>query len=83
MNDSSAKQFVVCLHNDGAEDLDVRKLYEVVSDGAANARGLTRVIDESGQSYLYPQEWFAFVEVSREVGLALASVEMGRGLAGC
>lgn len=78
MSDSSVKQFVVCLHNDGAEDLDVRKLYEVLPDRAANSRGLTRIIDESGQSYLYPREWFAFVEVSREVGLALGSVEAGR-----
>jgi hypothetical protein len=56
--------FVVCLRNDGAEDLEPRKLYAVVRDEAAAGEGLLRVIDESGEDYLYPAEFFAPVEVS-------------------
>jgi hypothetical protein len=57
---------VVCLRNEGAEDLELRKLYAVVPDAAAAAKGFLRVLDESGEDYLYPAEFFAPVEVSDE-----------------
>lgn len=66
-----AHDFVVCLRNDGAEDLDVRKVYAVVPDEDATSKGFLRVIDESGDDYLYPAELFAHVEVSEDTAREL------------
>jgi hypothetical protein len=55
--------FVLCIANRGAEDLDVRKVYRVLPDRAATATGYVRVIDESGEDYLYPASFFVPVEV--------------------
>ena len=52
------KQFVLCVKNDDAEDLDLRKLYEVLPDRKAAQDGYLRVIDESGEDYLYPESYF-------------------------
>ncbi len=67
------RRYVICLRNDGAEDLDVRKLYEVIQDAPSARRGHLRVVDESGEDYLYPEEFFAAVEVPEETERALAS----------
>ena len=64
--------FVICIRADGADDLEVRKLYRVLPDKSAAAQGYLRVIDESGEDYLYPAEWFVPVGVSDEAGRALA-----------
>lgn len=64
-------EFVVCLRNEGAEDLEPRKLYAVVPDSTASAKGFLRVVDESGEDYLYPTEFFAPVEVSDEAAREL------------
>jgi len=76
----STKKFsyVVCVEAGDREDLEVRKLYEVWPDEAANARGYLRVIDESGEDYLYPKDWFIPVEVPREGHAALTAAATGR-----
>lgn len=66
-----AKGFVVCLRNEGAEDLDVRKVYGVIPDEDASSKGFLRVVDESGEDYLYPAELFAFIEVPEEAAREL------------
>ena len=43
------KQFVLCVKNDDAEDLELRKLYEALPDRKASRDGYLRVIDESGE----------------------------------
>ena len=55
------KRFAICIRNRGAEDLDVRKVYRVLPDKAAAAAGYLRVIDDSGEDYLYPSSYFVFV----------------------
>ncbi|HWN09184.1 MAG TPA: hypothetical protein VNO50_07960 [Pyrinomonadaceae bacterium] len=50
-------RFIVCIRNEECEDLEPRKLYRV-PDEAAAADGYIRVIDESGEDYLYPQNFF-------------------------
>lgn len=45
---------VICIGNEGAEDLQVLRVYRRLSDEAAEARGFLRVIDDSGEDYLYP-----------------------------
>ncbi len=58
-------KFVVCLSNTGYEaSLDVRRLYVHLPDDDAKRVGLVRVIDESGEDYLYPRDMFEEVSVS-------------------
>ena len=52
------KQFAICVRNEGAEDLEVRKIYQIFSDSRAAKDKHVRVIDESGEDYLYPAEFF-------------------------
>ena len=52
--------WTVCISNEGyAASLEPRKLYSSISDERAAARGMVRVVDESGESYLYPDALFA------------------------
>ena len=64
-------RFVVCVQNEDCEDLELRKLYQVLPDEAAAADGLLRIIDESGEDYLYPAECFVALELSKDVEKAL------------
>lgn len=73
MKEKSAARYVVCVRSEGAEDLELRKLYRVLPDEPASARGYLRVVDESGEDYLYPVEWFVTVEVPEEAERALAA----------
>lgn len=59
--------FVVCIRNGGCDDLEVRKIYEVLPDEAAAVDNYLRIIDDSGEDYLYPAEFFARVELSSEI----------------
>ena len=57
-------RFVVCIKNDGfPASLEVRKIYEVIPDARAAEHQLIRVIDESGEDYLYPAGYFTPIEV--------------------
>ena len=72
----SKTQFVVCVKNEGyAASLELRKIYQVVADTRAEEHGLIRVIDESGEGYLYPVAYFAAIELPQAVEevFALAS----------
>jgi hypothetical protein len=69
---SSAKSCVLCIRNDGyPASLLVRRLYVHVPDRAAAARGLVRVIDESGEDYLYPTALFVPMALPRPVSRAI------------
>jgi len=65
-------RFVVCIRNEDCEDLEVRKIYRVLPDEAAED-GYIRVIDESGEDYLYPVSYFFPVELPQEAEEALLS----------
>ena len=66
MNEVS--HFAICLHNgEYAGTLELRKVYEVLEDPVAAKRHFIRVIDESGEDYLYPQSWFFPVAVPENV----------------
>ena len=65
-------RFVVCVKNSNyAASLELRKLYQVVADGAATKLGQIRVIDESGEDYLYPEEYFVAVRLPQSAGRAV------------
>ena len=56
--------FVVCIRNESyTASLEVRKLYELLPDDEAAKHNQVRIIDESGEDYLYPKSCFAPVEV--------------------
>lgn len=60
--------YAVCVRNDDyPASLEPRKIYRVLPDGDADALGLSRIIDESGEDYLYPSEYFVPIEVPRAV----------------
>ena len=66
------KSFVVCLSNDGyAASLERRKIYVALRDVQAERDGLLRVVDESGEEYLYPKSRFAAVTLPRAVQQAV------------
>ncbi|MBI4789611.1 MAG: hypothetical protein HY782_21485 [Chloroflexi bacterium] len=66
------KQFAVCVRNEDSEDLEPRKIYQVLPDERAAAEGYLRVIDESGEDYLYPKGYFILLELPKEVERALS-----------
>jgi len=54
-----ARQFVLCVRDGGyPESLEIRKVYRVLPDKAAVDLGMIRVVDESGEDYLYPEDLF-------------------------
>ncbi|HUU14865.1 MAG TPA: hypothetical protein VM182_14340 [Terriglobia bacterium] len=69
---SKNKQFVICVRNEGCVvSLELRKIYQVLPDAAAERHGLLRVVDESGEDYLYPSDFFAPIELPKAVEKAL------------
>jgi hypothetical protein len=64
----SALKFVVCVNNaEYPASLELHKIYRVLPDEDAAADGDIRVIDESGEDYLYPSEWFVPIELPQVV----------------
>jgi hypothetical protein len=65
-------EFVVCLRNEGYEaSLELHKIYRVLPDPDAEKDNDLRIIDESGEDYLYPKEWFVSIEVPAAVEASL------------
>lgn len=71
-NNTEAR-FVVCVANSDCEDLELRKIYRVLPDKSAAEDDHIRVIDESGEDYLYPANCFLPIELPRAVEKALLS----------
>lgn len=72
------KAFLLCVRNKGCEDLELRKLYEQLPDTRGAAEGFVRVVDESGEDYLYPASHFVAVQLPREAKRALATASRRR-----
>jgi hypothetical protein len=65
-------RYVVCLRNDGyAASLERHKIYQTLPDAQAKRLGQLRVIDESGEDYLYPADFFASIDLPAEVRASL------------
>ncbi len=72
-NKKDLVQYVICVNNeDYPASLEVRKVYRVVPDPEAESHQLIRVIDESGEDYLYPMVYFAYIELPQKVVNLLA-----------
>lgn len=60
--------YVVCVNNeDYPASLELRKIYSLIPDRDASKSGLLRVVDESGEDYLYPANYFVAIRVPRAV----------------
>jgi len=68
----TAIRFAVCINNsEYPASLELHKIYRVIPDEEAAQDGDIRVIDESGEDYLYPAHWFVFVKLPQEVEQSL------------
>lgn len=64
----AGSQYVVCVRNDDyPASLEPRKIYRVMRDSAAGKLGMMRVIDESGEDYLYPEDHFVAIKLTPAV----------------
>jgi len=63
--------FVLCIENKDCDDLEKRKVYQVLPDDKAADEGYLRIVDESGEDYLYPESYFISVKLPRKVQEAL------------
>ena len=68
----SKRRFVVCVKNEGYEvSLERRKIYVRIEDQEAQAHKLIRVIDESGEDYLFPEKMFIPIELPQPIRRAV------------
>ena len=64
MTGAPRRQFVVCIDNeDYPASLEKRKIYIALRDAEAESKGLLRIIDESGEDYLYTKTLFRSIEL--------------------
>jgi hypothetical protein len=69
---NSTRRFAVCIKNEGYEaSLERNKIYVVAPDPEAAKDGDIRIVDESGEDYLYPADWFVLIEVPKTVQASL------------
>lgn len=74
MTTRARNHYVLCLSNEGyPASLESRKVYQVVPDADGAKHGLIRVVDESGEDYLYPKDMFAPIALSPAIARALAT----------
>ncbi|MBI5194245.1 MAG: hypothetical protein HZA08_12515 [Nitrospirae bacterium] len=72
----SSAEFAVCINNEGyPASLELHKIYRVIPDEDASADGDVRVVDESGEDYLYPASYFVPIKLPQmvEESLLIAS----------
>lgn len=68
IHNAPQQDFAVCIRNDGfAASLEVRKIYQVLEDPQATTLHYLRVIDESGEDYLYPESLFRLIELPEDL----------------
>jgi len=68
----SVDSYVLCIANGGyPESLEVRKVYAVLPDERAAANDYIRVIDETGEDYLYPSKYFVPIQLPPKVAKIL------------
>ena len=72
MAKSQARQLVVCVSNEGyPASLERRKIYVALRDADAGKHGLVRIVDESGEDYLYPETLFRSIALPQAVRKAV------------
>lgn len=80
-NDQQISSYVLCIDDGGyPESLEVRKVYAVLPDERAAANNYIRVIDETGEDYLYPKKYFVSIELPPEAAKVLPRETTTRSL---
>jgi hypothetical protein len=74
-NNFTEQKFLLCINNSECDDLVLHKVYSSTPDKKAEAEGFIRIIDESGEDYLYPQAYFSKVHLSRKAQEAVSAVQ--------
>ena len=70
--ESTQARFAVCINNNSyPDDLKVRTVYQVLPDESAARSNYIRVVDETGEDYLYPAEYFVLIDIPPEAAKAL------------
>lgn len=74
LKNKTEKRFVLCVWNEeGETDLEVLKVYRQLPDHDAEIEGMIRVIDESGEDYLYPEKYFIPLDLPKSVEKIIAA----------
>ena len=74
----SSGSFALCVEDGGSEDLESRKIYQVLADRDAERDGYIRIVDESGEDYLYPTELFVPITLPAAILRRLAGAARSR-----
>ena len=64
-------RYALCVKNKDCDDLQLGKVYAVLKDSGAQEEQYLRIVDDSGEDYLYPESYFFVVELPVEVRRAL------------
>ena len=70
------RRFAICVRNDEAEDLEIRKICQILPDARAAKDKHIRIVDESGEDYLCPAEFFIPLTLPREMERALSALHV-------
>ena len=74
------KRFAICVRNEGCpESLELRKVYRLVQDADSEKKGFVRVVDESGEDYLYPLDYFVPIEAPKPAERVLEAAGKAAG----
>ena len=66
-------RFLLCVKNDAYPvSLEVRKIYQEIADEKAAVKNMVRIVDESGEDYLYPESYFVALEIPKAAVKALS-----------
>ena len=68
----TATKFAVCIQSDDTDLLTPRMIYQVLPDESAAKSNYVRVIDNEGEDYLYPSEYFMYLDMPQEIERALS-----------
>lgn len=68
----SPLRFAVCIQSDDADLLTRRMIYQILPDESAAKSNYVRVIDNEGEDYLYPAEYFMFLDLPQEIERAIS-----------
>jgi hypothetical protein len=69
---NAARKFAVCIQTDDRDLLTPRMIYQVLPDDTAAKSKYVRVVDDEGEDYLYPAEYFMFLDLPQEIERALS-----------
>lgn len=64
-------EYALCIENRDCEDLEKRKIYQVLPNADTKLEGYLRIVDETGEDYLYPESYFILVQLPAEAQEAL------------